>query len=197
MNPRTRKITAAAAGALLGIPAATAAFPLLGLAAGAALTAGIFVGGVTGFLMMVPAAPQERRPVPRTSYPAVGAALASLTATCDGIERSEISAALRNASETLFDLMEEDLADRADAGFVVMNMQSLVHIGEAWRHIEKISGTSSSDLLALRTIETVKGIAENARGRLAAVLARANKSLEFELGLSERKTAEDRKSSVS
>jgi hypothetical protein len=193
MEPRTRRISALATAAALGIPAATAALPSLGVAGGLVATAAIIVGGIAGFLMMVPETVPAQSPRQRLN-PDVRASLDTLFAACDEIGRSEIEAALRHSAQTLLLIANDASATVADMSFVILNMESLVGIAEAWKKTEtSILDRASGDTLASFTITTIADVTRNSRVRHEVMRKRSRDSLQIELAVTRRITEEDRK----
>ncbi|NTF18206.1 hypothetical protein G6L37_07285 [Agrobacterium rubi] len=193
MDPAKRKIAAAAAGAVLGVPAVIGAIPVLGVAGGFAAAAAVVAGGVAGFMMMVPVTRTD--PTPKQILnPDIRISLDALHGICDGIERSEISAALRHSAQSLLVIANDSGANVADLSFVILNMESLLGIAEAWRMTEtSTENPFSADALAAFTIGTISDVTRNARQRRETLIARLRNSLEVELAVTRRITEEDRK----
>lgn len=193
MKARTRRISAIATAAALGIPAATAAVPALGIVGGLIATAAIAAGGIAGFLMMVPETVPAQSPRQRLN-PDVRTSLDTLFASCDEIERSEVEAALRHSAQTLLLIANDASATVADMSFVILNMESLVGIAEAWRRTEaSIADPASGDTLATFAISTISDVTRNGRLRYVALRKQSRDSLEVELAVTRRIVDEDRK----
>lgn len=193
MKPRTRRISALATAAALGIPAATAAVPALGIAGGLIASVAIAAGGIAGFLMMVPETMASQSPRQRLN-PDVRASLDTLFAACDGVVRSEVEAALRHSAQSLLLIANDASATVADMSFVILNMESLVGIAEAWKKTETaIIDPDSGDTLAAFTISTIADVTRNARLRYEELRKRSRDSLQIELAVTRRIIDEDRK----
>lgn len=193
MEPRKRKIAAATAGAVLGIPAAVGAVPLLGVMAGLAAAAAVAAGGYAGFLSMVPEAAPDLSAGKRLN-PDVRMSLDLLSSACEGIRRSEVEAALRHSAQSLLLIANDANASVADMSFVILNMESLIGIAEAWKKTEgSTENPFSADALTEFTITTISDVTRNARQRHENLLKRSVDSLEVELTVTRRITEEDRK----
>jgi hypothetical protein len=193
MEPRTRRISAVATAAALGIPAATAAVPALGIVGGLIATAAIAAGSVAGFFMMVPETPAVMSPRQRLN-PDVKASFETLYLACDGIRRTEIEAALRHSAQAMLLIANEASATVADISFVILNMESLLGIAEAWKKTESSDDPQMSDeLLVTYTINTIIDVTRNARQRRDGMAKRSKDSLQIELAVTRRITEEDRK----
>lgn len=193
MKPRTRRISALATAAALGIPAATAAVPALGIAGGLIASVAIAAGGIAGFLMMVPETVAAQSPRQRLN-PDVRASLDTLFAACDGVVCSEVEAALRHSAQSLLLIANDASATVADMSFVILNMESLVSIAEAWKKTETaIADPDSGDTLATFTISTIADVTRNARLRYEVMRKQSRDSLQIELAVTRRIIDEDRK----
>jgi hypothetical protein len=189
MEKRKRTIAALASAAVLGVPAATAAVPVFGLAGGAVATAAIVVGGIASFLMIVPETKETLSPSQRLN-PDVKASLEALETACDDIRRSEIEASLRHSGQTILAIANDPTATVADLSFVILNLESLVGIAEAWK---KAEASNSGDLPIVSTINTIAEVTNNARMRRETMTARSRDSLHVELAVTRRIIDEDRK----
>jgi hypothetical protein len=78
--------------------------------------------------------------------------------------------------------------------FVILNMESLVGIAEAWKKTEtSILDRASGDTLASFTITTIADVTRNGRVRHEVMRKRSRDSLQIELAVTRRITEEDRK----
>lgn len=193
MEPRTRRISALATAAVLGLPAATAAVPALGIVGGMVASVAIAAGGIAGFLMMVPETMPAQSPRQRLN-PDVRASFDVLVATFDKIERTEVKASLRHSAQTLLQITNNSYATVADMSFVILNMESLVGIAEAWQKTEAlVADPASGDTLASFTITTIADVTRNAHLRHDMLRKQSRDSLQVELAVTRRIIDEDRK----
>lgn len=193
MKASPRRISAIATAAALGIPAATAAVPAFGIAGGLIASVAIAAGGIAGFLMMVPETQPTLTPQKRLN-PDVRASLDTLFAACDQIRRTEVEAALRHAAQALLLIANDASATVADMSFVILNMESLVGIAEAWKRTEAtVDEPGSVDTLVSFTITTIADVTRNARLRQEPLRKRSRDSLQVELAVTRRIIDQDRK----
>lgn len=193
MEPRTRRISALATAAVLGMPAATAAVPALGIVGGLVASVAIAAGGLAGFLMMVPETVSAQSPRQRLN-PDVRTSFDTLSTACDDIVRPEVEAALRHSAQALLLIANDSSATVADMSFVILNMESLVGIAEAWQRTENsISDPASGDTLASFTTTTIADVTRNARLRYEVLRKQSRDSLQVELAVTRRIVDEDRK----
>jgi hypothetical protein len=192
MEPRKRKIAAAATGAVLGIPAAVGAVPVLGIIGGIAATVAVVAGGAVGFMLMVPASRTEL-PFWRVN-PEVMASLGAITAASEDILQPEVEAAIRNSAQSLLLIAKTPDATVTDISFVILNMESLLGLAEAWKRTEaSVADRSSADTLAASTIATITDVTRNARHRYEVLRKQSRDSLQIELAVTRRIIDEDRK----
>ena len=193
MEARRRRIAAAAAGAALGVPAAFGAVPALGIVGGIAAALAVVAGGAASFMMMVPESLSEVTPHEKL-HPDVRASLEAVFAACEGIRRSEIEAGVRHSAQSLLPIANDRNATVADMSFVILNMESLHGVAEAWKKTEASVGNPfSSDALATFTIDTIADITLNARRRQELLQRRAVEALQVELAVTRRITEDDSK----
>jgi hypothetical protein len=193
MDSSTRRIAAAATGLVLGIPAAVSAFPMLGLAGGVLATAAIALGGAAGFMMMVPETVPSA-PAPRPVRPEVESGFNQVSEACLGIRRTDVASSILNCAQLLRSLSSEEQASSSEISFVVLNLESLLGIAEAWRKSEtSLDLATSEDMLAQHTIGTVGDIVINTRLKLRLIASRQVKNLGVELAVTRRINEEDRK----
>jgi hypothetical protein len=193
MKSKTRRISAIATAVALGVPSATAAFPVLGVAGGLIATAAIAAGGLAGFLLMVPETAPQMTPQERL-HPDVQTSLSSLLSVCDSLGAPEIEAALRHSAQALLPIANDPSATVADLSFVILNMESLLGIAAAWKNAEQMADPHKSDnTIAAYTIKTIADVTQNARQRRDVMRSRSIDSLQVELTVTRRINKQDRK----
>lgn len=188
-----RKVAVSVVGVGLAAAAGIQLLPIYGVALGALATVAAATSGVAATLLLFPRVVHRKvaSSLARQTAEERSIMTVLLEASIGSMGDSEVRAVLRYCSQKLLELADKAPNDVETQQFVLINMQSLISISQAFVIAEK-QDVASIAILGRRVLETVSLIQKATGDKARAIAASAARPLDVELTVSNRIVEEQR-----